>query len=118
MKNNLVAILLQINFIASFFSLKISNNPAALYMRWLMFSFQRCLLNIVMILLQMQFLRTLNSFCSCETACFMLKLVMMKGTHFSSCIGKLTLEKKWARFAKDDFDSSIHISFFLFKGGY
>lgn len=91
-KNNLVAILLQINFIASF-SLKKSNNPAALYTRWLMFSFQRCLLNIVMIFITDEFLRTLNSFCSCEAACYA-KLSSKKEHIFLHAPGKLILEKK------------------------
>ena len=58
-----------------------------------MFSFQRCLLNIVMIFITDEFLRTLNSFCSCEAACYA-KLSSKKEHIFLHAPGKLILEKK------------------------
>lgn len=95
-KNNLVAILFIKNkFYSLFFIKKKSNHPAALYKRWLMFNFQRCLLNTAMIFITDEFLRTWNSFCSCEAACYA-KLSRKKEYIFLPDLGKLTLT--WTRF--------------------
>lgn len=65
-----------------------------------------------MIFITDEFLRTRNSFCSCETECYA-KLNREKEQIFLHDPGKFILEKKFARFSKDDFDSSIYINLSL-----
>lgn len=76
-ETNLVAILFITNkfdsLVIASFSLKATTKQqplSPLYKRWLRFNFQRCLLNVVMIFITDEFLRTRNSFHSCEAVCY------------------------------------------------